>query len=219
MPNKANKLVMVRYYPINLNLEGKKCVVIGGGKVAQRKVKRLLDCGANVKLISPKLTPTLRVLTKNNKIEFKNRWFSLRDISNVFLVICASNNRRVNSLVSSYCRKKGILVNVVDSPKECNFILPSVVRRGNLTISISTDGISPALTKEIRQNLEKRFGIEYAKFLRIMQKMRPEAIRKIKGLKSRKAFFSRAIRSDIFNLLKKNKEKQVRQKLERILQG
>ena len=210
---------MPKYYPVNLNLKGRKCVVIGGGGVAERKVRRLLDCGAGVRIISPEITPGLKKLVKAKKIVFRNRRVSLKDISGAYLVVSAAGERKINSFVSSYCRRKGILINVVDSPRECSFILPSVVRRGDLSISISTAGIIPALSKKIRRDLEKIFGPEYAKLLKIMKELRPRAIRRIKDARSRKAFFEKAAGSGVLKLLKKNKERQAREKLERILRN
>jgi len=193
--------------------------VIGAGSVAERKVTRLLECGAQVSVIAPLATPRLKALAEKKKITFKKRRFNLRDLNGAYLVISAASDRRINSLASSYCRRKGILINVVDSPKECNFILPSVLKRGNLAITISTDGISPALSKKIRQDLERRFGAEYAKLLRIMAKLRPEALKKIKNPGLRKAFFKKAVRADILNLLKRNEEGQAREKIRAMLEN
>lgn len=205
------------YYPINLNLENKKCLVIGAGRVAERKVKQLLTYGARISVIGPEATPRLKALAEKKKITFKNRRVNLRDLNGAYLVISAAADRKINSMVSSHCRRKGILINAVDSPEECDFILPSVLRRGNLTIAVSTGGISPALSKKIRQDLERRFGAEYAKLLRIMAKLRPEVLRKIKNSGSRKAFFKKAVRADILDLLKRNKERQAREKIRAML--
>mgnify|MGYP003393139231 CR=1 FL=1 len=185
---------MSRYYPINLALKNKKCVVIGAGNVAERKVRRLLECGALVSVISPAITPGLKNTAKKGKVIFKNKKVSLRDLAGAYLVIAATADRKINSAVSSYCRKNNILINVVDSPKECSFILPSVIRRGALTISVSTDGISPALSKKIRKDLKKMFGGEYAEYLRMMKKIRPQVRKKIKSMQSRKDFFNRILR-------------------------
>ena len=208
---------MAKYYPANLALENKRCLVIGAGEVALRKVRRLLEYGARVLVIGPKVVPGLKTLAKKKKIILKKRMVNLGDLKGAYLVISATGERRMNSLASSYCRKKNILINVVDSPKECSFILPSVVRRGALSISISTDGISPALARKIRKDLERRFGPEYAKLLRIMKGIRPQAIKKIKNLKSRKVFFQKALQPEVFALLKRNKGKEVKKKLESIL--
>lgn len=210
-------LPMPRYYPINLVLKNKKCVVIGAGNVAERKVRRLLECGALVSVISPAITPGLKNTVKTGKIIFKNRKFDFKDLDGAYLVIAATTDRDINYAVSSYCRKNNILINVVDSPKECGFILPSIIRKGALTISISTDGISPALSKKIRQDLEKMFGGEYAALLRIMKKIVPEARKKIKNPRSRKVFFKRMFQPDILRLLKQNKAGQASRKLKSIL--
>jgi len=205
---------MPKYYPINLDLQNKKCLIIGGGKVAQRKVRRLLNCRACVEVISPEITPGLRFLAQKKKIIIRKKHVDLKDIKRVYLVIAASDDRKTNSSVSSYCRRKGILVNVVDSPKECNFILPAIAKRGDLMISISTGGISPALSKKIRQDLEKKFGMEYSRLLELVKKIRPEAIKKIKNINLRKAFFKKAFSPCVMELLKQNKVKEARQKIE-----
>jgi precorrin-2 dehydrogenase/sirohydrochlorin ferrochelatase len=197
---------MTKYYPANLVLENKICVVVGAGVVAARKVCRLLECGALVSVISPTIAPRLQRLAAKKKILFKNKEVELKDLSGAYLVIAATQDRKINAFVSACCRKKGILVNVVDSPQECNFILPAIVRRGSLTISISTDGISPALAKKIRQDLEKKFGAEYAKLLRILKEIRPEAIKKIKSARARNDFFQKLLQPGILALLKRNKE-------------
>lgn len=185
---------MPGYYPINLVLKNRKCVVTGAGIVAERKVRRLLECGSRVLVIGPAITPGLKAMADNRKIVFKRRKVSLRDLDGAYLVIAAAADRAANSLVSAYCRKNNILVNVVDSPKECSFILPSIIRRGDLTISISTGGISPGLAKKIRQDLEKAFGREYASLLGIMKKIRPLALKKMKSAEDRKKFFNKILK-------------------------
>ena len=210
---------MSKYYPINLVLDKKKCLVIGAGKVAERKVQRLLECGAHVVVIGPLSTAGIKALAKKKKIIFKQRAVTLKDLKDVHLVVAATTDRKINALVSSYCRKKDILINVVDSPKECSFIVPSVIRRGDLSISISTEGLSPAFAKKIRQDIEQRFGAEYGALLRVMKEIRPLAIKKIKNIPLRMKFFQKAMQPKILKLLKQNKEKLVKRKLKRILEG
>lgn len=199
---------MPRYYPINLVLKNKKCAVIGAGNVAERKVRRLLECGAHVTVISPAITPGLKNMAQRGKIILKNRKVNLRDLDGAYLVIAATTDRSINSAVSSYCRKNNILINVVDSPKECGFILPSIIRRGALTISVSTDGISPALSKKIRKDLEKHFGAEYAALLRMMKRIRPQIREKIKSMRARKEFFNKIFQPRTLKLLKQKRFKQ-----------
>ncbi|MEK6715034.1 MAG: bifunctional precorrin-2 dehydrogenase/sirohydrochlorin ferrochelatase [Candidatus Omnitrophota bacterium] len=210
---------MGKYYPINLNLENKDCLVIGAGVVAERKIKRLLEYGVNLTVVSPNFSRGISMLAKKNRIRLIQRRVNLKDIRGKFLVISASGERRINSLVSKYCKESNILVNVVDSPIESNFILPSIVKRGNLTISISTEGISPALAKKIRQDLEEKFGTEYEKLLKIMKKIRPEALKKIKDGKKRKAFFEKVVKQKVLNLLKQGKQKEAKRSIERLLEN
>jgi len=204
---------MIKYYPVNLALENKKCVVIGAGLVAFRKAKRLLEYGAAVSIIGEEIVPQLRRLFEKRKVIFKNKRAVLKDLEGAFLVVAATDNRKLNAHVSAYCLKKNILVNVVDSPKECNFILPSVLRRGSLTISVATDGASPALAKKIRQDIQQRFGFEYAVLLRLMRRIRPEALKKIKNPRIRNLLFKKIFQPEILNLLKKNKEQQARKRI------
>ncbi len=184
----------MRYYPINLVLKNKKCLVIGAGAVAGRKARRLIECGARVLVIGRTITPGLKAMADKGHITFKKKKVDLKDLTGAYLVIAATADRMVNSAVSNYCHKKNILVNVVDSPKECSFILPSIIRRGDLTISISTGGISPALAKKIRQGLEKAFGAGYAGLLDTIKKIRPLAIKKIKSAEDRKKFFNKLLK-------------------------
>jgi len=201
---------MMKYYPLNLSLKNKKCVVLGAGQVALRKVKRLLECGAHVSVIGKEILPELKNLLKKKKIIFKNRKANLKDLVGAFLVVAATDDRKLNALISEYCFKRDILVNVVDSPKECNFILPSVLRRGNLTISVATDGVSPALAKKIRQDIQRLFGFEYAKLLSLMKTLRPEVLKKIKDPQARRRFFKKIFHPQILGLLKKNSRQQAK---------
>lgn len=209
----------MKYYPVNLSLENKKCVVLGAGIVALRKVKRLLECGARVCVIAEEIVPPLKGLLKQKKIIFKNKKANLNDLKGAFLVVAATNDRKLNARVCAYCLKKNILVNVVDSPGECNFILPSVLRRGNLAISVSTDGLSPALAKKIRRDIQQRFGFEYAKLLRLMKSVRPEALRKIKNPRIRNLFFQKIFQPKMLTLLKKNKLPQARKRIREYLKN
>lgn len=203
----------MKYYPINITLENKKCVVLGAGIVALRKVKRLLECGSRVSVVAEEITPQLKELLQKKKIIFKNKKASLNDLKGAYLVVAATNDRRLNASASAYCLKKNILVNVVDSPGECSFILPAVLRRGNLAISVSTDGLSPALAKKICRQLQKKFGPEYTKLLRLMRRIRPQALEKIKNLRQRNLFFQKIFQPEILALLKKDKFPQVMDKI------
>ncbi|MBI4378720.1 MAG: bifunctional precorrin-2 dehydrogenase/sirohydrochlorin ferrochelatase, partial [Nitrospinae bacterium] len=163
---------MLRYYPAYLDIRDKKCLVLGGGAVAERKVGLLLNCEAHICVVSPDLTSGLEELNVRGQIEYIRGEFQEEYLEDVFLVIGATDKKETNTRIYTEAVKRGILVNIADSPELCSFLVPSVVERGDLIISISTCGKSPALAKKIREELEDRYGIEYAEFLCIMGKLR-----------------------------------------------
>ncbi len=207
------KLCMAQYYPVNLLLKEKNCLVAGAGKVAERKVKRLLECGAKVLVISPEIAPGLKNLAEKEKISYKKRKLNLTDLSGAYLVIAATSDAKLNADISNFCRATNILINVVDSPEECSFTLPALIMKRDLTITISTEGISPALAKKIRQDMGAKFGAEYDALLRIMKEIRPLAIKEIKNIKTRKAFFQKILEPDILNLLRRKKYSLAKKKI------
>ncbi|MCP2240782.1 precorrin-2 dehydrogenase/sirohydrochlorin ferrochelatase family protein [Thermoanaerobacterium thermosaccharolyticum] len=142
------------YYPIMLNITNKKCLVIGGGNVAYRKILSLLEFGGTVTAIAPKFIKDIWKLSKNNRIELIDRKYQKNDVQNYNLVIVATNDKMLNKEISKECIDNNIPVNVVDDKELSTFITPSVIRRGDLTISISTNGKSPLLSRRIREMLE-----------------------------------------------------------------
>jgi len=160
------------YYPIFLNINGNKCVIVGGGKVALRKVKMLLECGAKVTVISPILHQDLVRLAQGKALRLIERDYEPGDLDGAVVVIAATDAEEVNRNVAHEAKKRGILVNVVDDPGESDFIVPSFLRRGDLTIAISTGGTSPALAKKIRTKLEQDFGKEYGLLLPLIGEVR-----------------------------------------------
>jgi precorrin-2 dehydrogenase / sirohydrochlorin ferrochelatase len=189
------------YYPINLDLRGKRCLVVGAGDVAERKVSSLFACGAEVFVVSPDISPRLRGLAIEGKIEVATRPFAPSDLDGVFLVIAATDDRAVNSEVSRLGQELGLLVNVVDDPELCNFIVPASVSRGDLQISVSTGGASPALAKRIRQELEAQYGPEYEVFVEILGAAREMVKLKYADQKEREAVFRRMLDSGVLELL------------------
>jgi precorrin-2 dehydrogenase/sirohydrochlorin ferrochelatase len=177
----------VNYYPAFLNLHGKKVVVVGGGNVAERKILSLLKAGAAVTVVSPAITARLcKEKTKKN-IEHIARCYRKGDLRGSFLVIAATDNPSVNTQIA---KDAPSLVNVVDVPKECSFIAPSVIKRGPLTIAVSTGGISPAFSRTMRQELEKIYGPEIGKYLNFVGSIRRKTLQRLrtKGFKvARKA--------------------------------
>lgn len=165
------------YYPVFLNISGRKCVVVGGGQVALRKVKALLEHGASVKVISPDLCPELTELAESGRIRILHRHYQLGDLQKALIAIAATNNSDINQQVIKEARGKAVLVNVVDDPENSDFIVPSYVRRGVVTIAVSTAGKSPALARKIRTRLEKEFDEEYISLVNLIGEVRAEVKR------------------------------------------
>lgn len=175
----------MKYYPVFLNLQDRKAVIIGGGKVAGRKALALIKAGACVTVVSPDLTEQLIQLREKKLIKHIPRLYRKKDISRAFVVIAATDSSEINSRIS---RDAGGLVNVVDDPPLCNFIAPSVIQRGPFTLAISTSGASPALAKTIRKELEKLYGPEIGGFLRFLAVVRRQSLERISDQKVREKF-------------------------------
>jgi precorrin-2 dehydrogenase/sirohydrochlorin ferrochelatase len=146
----------MRYYPVNLNIKGKLCVVIGGGRVAERKVKNLLICGGRVRVVSPDLTDRLSNWVSQGKMDYLPSEYHASHLKGAFLVYAATSDRKVNAAIARDATKRRLLVNVADAPTESTFILPAVVRKREISIAVSTDGLSPAKSVRIRDRI-KRF--------------------------------------------------------------
>lgn len=168
----------MRFYPAFLDIRGKWCIVVGGGEVAQRKVEPLLSAGAAVTVISPKLTKRLNQLKREGGIHHTRRGYREGDLQGAFLVISSSDSKEVNEAVYKEATGLGILINAVDDPAHCNFIVPSIVERGALTIAISTSGKSPLLAKTLRQAFENAIGREYGAFIEILGAVREKLLKK-----------------------------------------
>ncbi len=194
------------YYPVFLNVSDRKCVVVGGGQVALRKVKMLLEHGANVEVISPDLCPGLDKLAENGKIKALQRRYQIGDLRGAFMAIAATNDNATNQEVVKEARRGHILVNVVDDVEDSNFIVPSYLRRGDVTIAISTAGLSPALARKIRAKLEGEFGDEYASLAVLIDEVRSEIKRE--GIKVRGNNWHKALDLDLMIDLLKRGDKE-----------
>lgn len=163
---------MPRYYPLFLDLSDTLCLVVGGGAVAERKVLGLLEAGSSVRVVSPVFTPTLESLAAAGRIEAICAPYERAQLTGVSLVFAATNDRQVNAQIASDAAAQNLPVNVADAPHEGDFITPSVVRRGDLCIAITTGGNNPTLTARLAEELETRFGPEYAEFVQLLGRMR-----------------------------------------------
>lgn len=205
------------YYPVLLDLEGRKTVVVGGGKVALRKIETLLEYGAKVYVIAREMSEEVNSFVQNEDIISLGAEFEKTHLENAFLVIAATDDPSINHMVSMAAQDKGILVNAADQPADCTFILPSILRRGDLIIGISTSGKSPAMAKKIRETLEYNFGDEYSILLHLMGETRARVISKGFPHEENKKVFKRLADSDILDSIKKREWGQVAQKMSDIL--
>lgn len=156
----------MKYYPLYIKLEGKRCIVIGGGRVAERKVSSLLGAGASVTIISPSSTDKLKKLECDRKIYMKSRGYRKGDLRGAFIVIAASNKKEINERVYKEAKERGIMMNRADDVRYCDFIFPSTIhKKGEIIISISTSGKKPSVSKAIRNDIEsllhKKYGYAF----------------------------------------------------------
>jgi siroheme synthase-like protein len=162
------------YYPILLNIQGRKCLVVGGGNVALRKVKALLEHGADVEVVSSTFCPELNQLATDGAIRAIQRDYKVEDLQHAFIAIAATDDAKTNERVAAEARRRGVLTNVVDDPKNSDFIVPSYFERGDVIIAVSTSGRSPALARKIRSELERNFKAEYEQLAIIADEVRSE---------------------------------------------
>jgi len=152
-------------FPMFLKLEGKQCLVVGAGNVGEPKIAGLLDTGGRIQVVSLDATASVRAWAREGRIDLALRAFRPSDLEGVFLAVVATSSRSLNEVVYHEAQRCGVLCNVVDVPDLCDFYYPSVVRRGDLQIAVSTAGKSPSLAQKIRQQLEKQFGPGYAEWV------------------------------------------------------
>jgi len=206
------------YFPVFIDIRGKRCVVIGGGKVALRKTKALLECGAEITLVSPALNPELNKLIKKRRIEHISRKYEPEDLKDAFIIMAATDSAETNLKIALEARNQRIFVNIANNLDQSDFIIPSSFRRGDLTIAVSTAGRSPALTKKIRTRLEKIFGEEYVSLLSLVKEVRSEL--KQKGISISAEVWQEALDLDLLiNLIQSGKQKEIKSFLLNKLEG
>lgn len=188
------------YFPLFLDISKKRVLVVGGGRVAERKVRTLLKFKAKIKVISPEVTKGLERIKDKGLIELERKNYEENDLLGVDLVISATNNRMLNKKVSSDAKKMGIYANIVDDPELCDFIMPSIVKRGPLILAISTSGKAPLFSKKLRKDLEKMISKEYVKYLSKILRLRREIQKKVKEKKLRERMLKAILNFDIKDL-------------------
>jgi len=192
-----------KYYPVNIDVSGKRCLVVGGGPIGERKALSLLSCGARVTVVSKTLTPALESLAREGRIEALRRPFDHGDVEGAFLVFCATNDCALNRSVFELADKKSLLVNVVDEPVLCNFIVPAVVRKGPLLASVSTSAAAPAMAKKLKRVLELAFEDGYAPLLEFLSEKRKQIKASVEDIAARKKIFDALIGSELSDLFLK----------------
>ena len=192
----------MRYYPISLDIKNRDCLVVGGGSVGSRKVATLLDCGARVTVVSPQFSEPLRRLAAKHAVRLIERPYESSDLQDMFLVIGATDDQQLNQRVSADASEHDMLCNIADRPAAGNFILPAIVNRGDLTITVSTSGKSPAMAKRIRQHLSKQFGSEYGQCLVLMGKIRKALLSQAHAPEAHKTLFEQLIDAGILDMLR-----------------
>jgi len=190
------------YYPMMMNLSQRRCLVIGGGAVAERKVASLLDAGGLVILVSPNVTPRLAAMATTELIHHLPRRYRRGDLRGAFLCVVATNDRRLQKQIWKEAKEQGVLANIADSAETCDFLVPSYFRRGDLLVSISTAGKSPALAKRIRRDLEGRFGREFEVLLEVLTSLRPRILEEVKDPKRRRSILERTGDPDLLTLVR-----------------
>ena len=186
-------------------------MVVGGGTIAERKVKTLLECGAEVTVVSPDLTPRLQSRAKKGQIKHLSREYQDGDYQGMYILIAATDYMELNRSIGVEARKNGVVVNVVDDPEYCDFIAPSIFRRGEITLAISTGGASPALARWLRREMQSNFPPEYVRLSTLLSQVRRQLRRE--GLRVSPGRWQKSIDQELLSLLKEHKRKEAKLRL------
>lgn len=213
----GEKMTMKNLYAINVNLTGRKCLVVGAGNISERKVKSLLECEAKVTVVSPKFNTGILELQPHPNLTLIHRPFQESDLNGTFLVISATNDSQLNSLIANLCQDMNILINVVDKPECCSFFVPSVLRRGNLSIAISTSGKSPTLATKIRKDLLKQYGKEYENYINVLGEIRENIKTDIMDPQKRKAILNELVELDVSELIKLHEDGMIKERIRKCI--
>lgn len=208
---------MAHLFPVFLSLSGKECLVVGGGQVAERKIADLLECEANINVISPTAGDLIRLWSNQGLISWQAREVEESDLDNTFMVFVATNNMHTNQMAVKWCRERGILINAVDDPPNCDFYVPAVVRRNSLVVAISTEGKSPMFARKLREQLEELIGEEYGEFVDFLGEQREYIKQAVTDIEERKKVFKALVDSDILDLLKAGERERVKERMEQCM--
>jgi precorrin-2 dehydrogenase / sirohydrochlorin ferrochelatase len=200
-------------YPAMLNLEGRPVLVVGGGRVARRKVEALLEAGAQVRLVSPQAGPDLAGWAQEGRIDWYPREYEPIDLEGCWLVLAATDNAEVNSRIAGDAERAGIWSNIADRPELCGFTVPASLRRGALTMAVSTGGASPLLAARIRDDLARQYGPEWAAYGRLLAAVRARILSVGKGSEENRVVFKAALEADLLTPLKSGDQEELEARL------
>jgi len=201
------------FLPVNLSIEDRLCLVIGGGRVAVRKVQTLLQAGAKVRVISPDLDPRLQKLATAGRIQWKPRRFKKCDLKPAWLVIAAAADRDLNRQIQTEAKRRRLWVNAVDDPENSSVIFPSFLCRGGLVVAISTSGQSPALSRKIRESLEHQWNPKTGTCLEWIGRFREQVKAKISNPRQRFRFWDQALTPKVIKLIRQGKIAELKRSL------
>lgn len=182
------------YFPFMIQLDDKKCLVAGGGRVAHRKVRQLLEFGASVKVVAPDICDEIYLIQEPHRLFIEKRKLMESDIEDQDVVILATNDSEMNSRFAAMCKERKILVNVVDVKKDCGFYFPAVIKQDEVVISVSTGGSSPLLAATIKKDIQENLNSDYGKIARELEEIREEVLNNIPDENERKKFFEKELR-------------------------
>lgn len=208
MQTRVDKRIPMKYYPIFLDVNAKKCLVVGGGPVGARKAAILEKCGADVKVVSDRFSTHFDKL-KASTIRLEKKGYDKQDVKGMFLVLAATNNRGLNQEIKKDASRLNIFCNIADAPSDSDFLLPSVVDRGDLVIAVSTTGASPAMAKKIRQTLEQDFGPEYTRLLMLLKQIRKKLLSSGHAPQDHKIMFTTLIEKGILELIEADDDMKI----------
>jgi precorrin-2 dehydrogenase/sirohydrochlorin ferrochelatase len=191
------------YYPVFLDLADRLAVIVGGGGVAERKIATLLEYGPRVLVIAPEVTPAVEALAASGAIKLERRGYVRGDLQGAFIVVCATSSEEVNRAVHAEAEERGSIVNVVDVPDLCSFIVPSIVRRGTLSVAISTGGAAPTVAKRLRKHVQEHLGPEWETYVTLLGEVRVLVMERVPGGEAdRKPIFEALADSDLLDRIR-----------------
>ncbi len=204
------------FYPVFLNLRGRRAVVIGGGAVAEQKVLGLLSAGAHVTVVSPETTPRLAELAAAGEIDLRRRPYRSGDLAGARLAIGGTDDRAANAAVWAEAEREGVLLNAVDDLDHCSFIAPAIHREGDITVAVSTSGKSPALAARLRQRVTQLLGPAEARLCALLGELRPELAARVPDSHARTALWYRIVDSDVIEFVRRGDTEGARERIDEL---